>query len=754
MAIRIIDYFPKSVDSVEGKSVQFSVYYEGALGNVTYSWKINGVEFSTLKKPEYTLLLGDDGKEVTCQVTDQIGNYKVTSPIPLKVLSKVSLTESPSFPDELILQEGDNSLSFSVFPSGGLPSELGSSAEYTYAWVIGNTVVSTNQSFVYISNPDDNGKNLYCQVTDGKSKVNSSNIFLKTYAALKILDYTPGIISNKEGDIINFSVSTSGGRFPISYSWKLDNVAYSTSRAFQYTYTTADDGKVFTCEVIDNDGYSVKTGDIYVNTNNTDVVITTHPKDLKLSYTTDGAIGLLTVGVRGSYQSAQWYRSYVNNLGITVVEEVFSDPLEPNGNIDPNNPLLLYKSFQEGEDGLYYCTITDVNNNIISSSAAKVEVFQTSTEYLNTVPPQHDNYPFYYPVKDINTGNQIGGPFDTRDPMNIQSTSGLDVGSVYQKVGLWDRMNPFGPPSPGSYNEYFRIGYPENNVREVEKSTNNAGKTIEKIVPKVYQKETINDKKYLSTISVLEKIRRLADLKDARLIDFELLQYFAEHLGWDVRINLSDFNQSDLYTSKNSSLMTPEEAEEAVMKDVRAFVENLPNWYRMKGTTDAVKFILYTFGLVADIIQFYTEDYSNNRQKWATTDVYYNTAYYQTKASNRNEVIEDFSKIPDEWYPTPHFQIRYSINDSYTIYNELFTNESRFKALVSAIHSAKPINTVFSGITGIFRTKQEYVSTIYSIATSYHVDRATTGALVNGEWVTFPIDNPENVDELSGDIPT
>jgi hypothetical protein len=111
-------------------------------------------------------------------------------------------------------------------------------------------------------------------------------------------------------------------------------------------------------------------------------------------------------------------------------------------------------------------------------------------------------------------------------------------------------------------------------------------------------------------------------------------------------------------------------------KYLRFMVANLPNWYKIKTTQNAIKVMLYSFGLIGDINEYYTYDYNT---KWI---IY---------GDDRLEFI------PDNYYPTPHFAIKISIDDS--IGSISFDNERR-NNVIDAINSIRPINTVFKGLNG------------------------------------------------------
>lgn len=352
--------------------------------------------------------------------------------------------------------------------------------------------------------------------------------------------------------------------------------------------------------------------------------------------------------------------------------------------------------------------------------------------YLNSTLPQTVWAEFYYPWKGSELGEKIPTWFDYRAPLEIQNVPaklGNPNTVVYNQIGLYDaraKKTRDNEKIPG-YTEYYRSGYREDSVDipvlvdGVRTGSN----------PIYYQPELINKEngttKVMSKVGVLEKIARIVDLKDPRLMDFKYIQYFADYLGWDMSLTLEDFSSMDIYAEKYGSLMTEDEKQEAVMTHIRSFIENVPWWYRIKGTESAILIILYTFGLVADIIKYYTGDYSTNYNNWATADTFFNEAFYETKAVQRNETLEDFTDIPDEWFPTPHFQIRYSINDSFSGYTKIFYEAERFQKLISAIDAVKPVTTVFEGLVSLFRTKHEYMTTIYSIYVPFVSTRTTDG---------------------------
>jgi hypothetical protein len=95
-----------------------------------------------------------------------------------------------------------------------------------------------------------------------------------------------------------------------------------------------------------------------------------------------------------------------------------------------------------------------------------------------------------------------------------------------------------------------------------------------------------------SMISILEKAKRLTDLHDPSLIDIEYIQDLANYMGYNIDLHRDDLteigNVSDTYSTN---------------RYLRNVVTSLPQWYRIKANDNAIKSLLYYFGVVGEIIQ-------------------------------------------------------------------------------------------------------------------------------------------------------
>lgn len=176
-------------------------------------------------------------------------------------------------------------------------------------------------------------------------------------------------------------------------------------------------------------------------------------------------------------------------------------------------------------------------------------------------------------------------------------------------------------------------------------------------------------------LSVLEKISKLKDLHDIDRIDPTYVQRYANMLGYGV-----DINHDELGTFSKQSLGYSDTSASYQNKVLRFVVGNLPNWYSIKTTRNAVKVMLLSFGIIGDIIEYYTLDYD---KKWK-----------QNRTVGDQYVSDEMTK---EWYPTPHISVGIDLlnND-----NEVIYNKPNIGNVVNAMEDIRPANVVINGIQG------------------------------------------------------
>jgi hypothetical protein len=188
-------------------------------------------------------------------------------------------------------------------------------------------------------------------------------------------------------------------------------------------------------------------------------------------------------------------------------------------------------------------------------------------------------------------------------------------------------------------------------------------------------------------ISILDKINRLTELHDPELIDIDYIQYFAHYLGYNIEISRDQIGQFGTSYSDN---------EIDANKWLRFVVGNLPNWYKIKTTNNSIRMVLYSFGLIGDLVNYFTKDYGSNFENWKLD-------------SNAN-----LNGIHDDWYPTPHFSVKIDIDKSIaqtlpsgmTLLEVLMKNG---EGICKAVEGMRPANTVFHKLSGY--TKEDF--TVY-----------------------------------------
>jgi len=196
------------------------------------------------------------------------------------------------------------------------------------------------------------------------------------------------------------------------------------------------------------------------------------------------------------------------------------------------------------------------------------------------------------------------------------------------------------------------------------------------------------------SIGILEKVERLAELNDPDAMDIEYIQYFANKLGYNV--DISKGNLGTFQFGKNADDSEPISDDE-INKYLRLVVTNLPNWYQIKTTRNAVKIMLFSFGVIGDIVYQWTNDYRNN---------------WSANLDPRANVADSF---PSDYYPTPHFTIAVNLKETPPAWIDNVTQ------ITNAINSIRPITTVFDQITGFYASAPAAIQTNFNFRTQYTI---------------------------------
>lgn len=208
------------------------------------------------------------------------------------------------------------------------------------------------------------------------------------------------------------------------------------------------------------------------------------------------------------------------------------------------------------------------------------------------------------------------------------------------------------------------------------------------------------------SIGILDKISKLRSLHDIDSIDIAHIQYFANLMGYNVNVNLGEIGLFSQPT--NTSAFVDNEnfvgqLSEYQQKALRFVIRNLPNWYTIKTTRNAIRMLLLSFGIFGDIVEMYTTDYVSD---WIQN------------IPTRDQIIDD--TVTSNYWPTPHMAVYLDMNS--TDRSAIYGDSSMLDALYNSIDSIRPANTVFEGLIGKYDTvlPTTYVDmTVYSEETIY-----------------------------------
>ena len=176
-------------------------------------------------------------------------------------------------------------------------------------------------------------------------------------------------------------------------------------------------------------------------------------------------------------------------------------------------------------------------------------------------------------------------------------------------------------------------------------------------------------------LSVLEKTKRLQDLHDIDKIETGYIPYYAQMLGYNVGINKGELG----LFSTNSNKIYNDSLSDYQNKCLRFVVGNLPNWYSIKTTRNAVRIMLLSFGIIGDVIDYYTKDYDR---------------FWMPNKTTTGQYVAD--NIPPDWYPTPHISVGIDLTNSEN--SVVYSNQTT--SILNAMEDIRPANVVIEGLQG------------------------------------------------------
>lgn len=172
---------------------------------------------------------------------------------------------------------------------------------------------------------------------------------------------------------------------------------------------------------------------------------------------------------------------------------------------------------------------------------------------------------------------------------------------------------------------------------------------------------------------LIEKIERLAYLRDANVIDFELIGYLARFMGYDLTPMAEDVQTSNLYR-------TVKQQEAAI----REAVLNLPQYYALGGTNPGLKMLMGAFGVIGDILTLYTN-----------TMHPYDELLNLDEVQGRLESDTANGTIEGTWVSTPYIDI--ALTDD-ARFPQFAIQQDDIRRIKEQIRVWKPIQVVFRDI--------------------------------------------------------
>lgn len=191
------------------------------------------------------------------------------------------------------------------------------------------------------------------------------------------------------------------------------------------------------------------------------------------------------------------------------------------------------------------------------------------------------------------------------------------------------------------------------------------------------------------SLGVLEKTNRLRNLHDPDTMELDYIQFFANYLGYNVDVNKSELGgfvsnpNSSAYDDGPDIVNGEEVFNEYKKKALRFVVRNLPNWYSIKTTRNAIKTLLLSFGIFGDLLEVYTNDYVSD---WVINNIPPGTYVSNGMTNDR--------------FPTPHMYVSIDINN--TSLENIYGSESVLSSVYKSFEAIRPANVVFEGLVGKF----------------------------------------------------
>lgn len=255
--------------------------------------------------------------------------------------------------------------------------------------------------------------------------------------------------SVNENTTATFTVTASGGALPYSYQWYEDGVLLpgETDATLDFTATNAESGKVYSCQITDDDGFTVTSAGAVLTVVDFQPVITTQPVDTTAFFNQPISLSVAATSSGGAL-TYQWYDASDDSPVPGATSATFA--VSANATVD-----------MTGDS--YYVTVTDDNGTEQSDTATLTVTYNVrDVRNLRLVPWSIANAApdrsfltsrmFVWSVADAATARKIA---EFRCP--VRAHRGIEPSGKTYWIPFYDRSARAhrGPLVNDLYNRYY-----------------------------------------------------------------------------------------------------------------------------------------------------------------------------------------------------------------------------------------------------------------------------------------------------------
>ena len=367
---------PKTTYAKQGATAKLTVKAKG--DGLKYAWYVKNAgaskySKSSITKSTYSVTMTDKvhGRYVYCVVTDQYGKTDKSKTVVLR--RQATITTQPK--STTVAQGAIAKVTVKAKGDG-----------LKYAWYVKNagatkyTKSSITKSTYSVTMTDKvNGRYVYCIVTDKYGKTErSKTVSLKQTAAPLTVTLQPENTAADAGDEAGFGIVVKGGTKPYTYRWEQYDSAtgkwvkatgevltLGEQNMLSFTVTAETFGTQYRCVVTDANGNKITSEKAQVTRRSQPLAITKQPES---AYASVGDEVGLAIVVKGGTQPYT-YRWKYYGAGMTDWADAEGEILTVG---DQN--ILLIQVTQEIFDRqcMYYCVVTDAEDNEVSSQVVRI----------------------------------------------------------------------------------------------------------------------------------------------------------------------------------------------------------------------------------------------------------------------------------------------------------------------------------------------------------------------------------------------